>query len=112
MQHSQTLANQRKSTKVTQESSPECKSKNVLWETRCSETKTNEQTPQVEYKEYSRQSSGGNWLSRERELHSQENNTNTTDELLLALSEIETEETNTHPKHDKFPGWKASTQSS
>ena len=102
--------NHRTPTKITQDRSPECTTRNVQWETGRSEIKTNEEVYQGEHYEGYRKQPHGNWLPKGRAPPRKEHNANTTDELLLALSEIESEDNNRHPKHDNPTGWKVFTQ--
>ena len=102
LQHgAQTWTKQKTPTRITQELSPDWRSRDLPWETRRIDIEDVGDSIIEETKKDDRDLSTGKSFSSRMECSSKENTVNTTKEILQALNEIETGDKNKHQNHDK-----------
>ena len=98
----QTWSKQKTPTRITQDSTPDWRSRDVAWETRRTNVDNVEYSLIEESKKEEHERSFEKGSSSRIEFLDKDKTTNTTNEILQALNEIETGSTNKHQNHDKI----------
>ena len=101
-QRTQTWSKQKTPTRITQDSTPDWRSRDVAWETRLTNVDNVEYSPIEESKKEEHERFFEKGSFGRIEFRDKDKKTNTTNEILQALNEIETGSTNKHQNHDKI----------